>query len=201
MPIEVSTINGVDAAFQRADSRTLAELVRAHTPFDDDERAHCARTLEWLRRASHPLDRSCFDPGHAVGSAFVLSTDGLGVALMHHARLNRWLQPGGHAESHEHELVGIAAREATEELGIHLAREALELFDLDVQSIPAGRSAPEHLHFDFRFVGAVPRQPLLAATDATDARWFSVSQLRALGTDRGLVRMLDKSIARGLLRA
>lgn len=156
--------------------------------------------LRWLDDARDPLNRDSFDPGHAVASAFLVSTDGCCVALIHHLRLGRWLQPGGHAQWGEHDPAAVAAREAHEELGVAIEPDALELFDLDVHTIPAGRSAPEHLHFDLRFLGSVPPEDLHAATDAIDARWFSAPQVRALNVDRGLERMLDKALARGLLR-
>ena len=51
--------------------------------------------------------------GHLTGSAWVVTTDGRQALLMHHCKLDRWLQPGGHADG-DWDLAGVALREARE---------------------------------------------------------------------------------------
>src|ERR1700754_5029354 len=55
--------------------------------------------------------------GHLTGSAWVVSADGRRVLLTHHRKLNRWLQPGGHADGDEN-ILQVALREAEEETGL-----------------------------------------------------------------------------------
>lgn len=62
------------------------------------------------------LSRKTFFPGHATGSAFVVNQSLDRVLLMHHRKLNRWLQPGGHADGQE-DLFQVAWRETLEETG------------------------------------------------------------------------------------
>src|SRR6478609_3772516 len=50
-------------------------------------------------------------PGHLTGSAFVIDKSRRFVLLTHHAKLNKWLQPGGHADGDEN-IGGVALREA-----------------------------------------------------------------------------------------
>ncbi|MCZ7628413.1 MAG: NUDIX domain-containing protein [Microthrixaceae bacterium] len=54
---------------------------------------------------------------HLTGSALVLDAAGRRCLVMLHTKLNRWLQPGGHADG-DHELAGVALKEASEETGI-----------------------------------------------------------------------------------
>lgn len=93
---------------------------------------------------SHP-------PGHFTGSAWLVSADGERVLLMHHRKLDRWLQPGGHADG-DAELARVALREAQEETGVAGLRVEGGIFDLDRHRIPARGSEPEHWHYDVRYV-------------------------------------------------
>ncbi|KFN48943.1 NUDIX hydrolase [Arenimonas composti] len=89
--------------------------------------------------------------GHFTGSAFVVSADGQRTLLLHHRKLGRWLQPGGHADG-ERELAAVALREAEEETGLSGLVVDPRIFDLDRHPIPARGDEPEHWHYDVRFV-------------------------------------------------
>lgn len=90
--------------------------------------------------------------GHFTGSAWVVSRDGARVLLMHHRKLQRWLQPGGHADG-DTDLARVALREAVEETGLN-GLQLLDggIFDLDRHEIPARGDEPAHWHYDVRFV-------------------------------------------------
>lgn len=176
----------------------LARAV-AHRPYDEEERAHQLAIVDWLSTdGPDPFDRDVFDPGHATGSCFVLDTTGRS-ALIFHRNLKLWVQPGGHAEPGERDPLAVSVREAEEELGISLDGAEPELFDLDVHRIAARGDAPAHLHFDFRSLVVVEPCELAPATDAAEARWLTRSGISAIGVDRGVRRMADKALARGLL--
>jgi 8-oxo-dGTP pyrophosphatase MutT (NUDIX family) len=89
--------------------------------------------------------------GHFTGSAFLVSADGTRVLLMHHRKLDRWLQPGGHADG-DADLARVALREAREETGVAGLRVEGGVFDLDRHRIPARGDEPEHWHYDVRYV-------------------------------------------------
>jgi 8-oxo-dGTP pyrophosphatase MutT (NUDIX family) len=89
--------------------------------------------------------------GHLTGSAWVVSGDGRRVLLMHHRKLNRWLQPGGHADG-DVNLAQVALREAREETGLRDLVIEGGIFDLDRHRIPARGDEAEHWHYDVRFV-------------------------------------------------
>lgn len=174
----------------------LARLVRAHQPYDEPEAESQDATLRLLRHAPRPFDRSNVEPGHVVGSACIVA--GGRLALVFHARLERWLQPGGHLEPSENAPVMAAVREAREELGLELDADRASLLDIDVHQIPAGRD-PSHLHFDLRYLFATAPGPLRPRTDALDARWVSMSEAQGLALDHGLLRIFAKCAARGLV--
>jgi 8-oxo-dGTP pyrophosphatase MutT (NUDIX family) len=89
--------------------------------------------------------------GHFTASAFVVSRDGERALLLHHAKLDRWLQPGGHADG-DPDLARVALREAEEETGLTGLVVEPGIFDLDRHTIPARGAEPEHQHWDVRYV-------------------------------------------------
>src|SRR3989338_4618625 len=67
--------------------------------------------------------------GHVTGSALVTNSTFTKVLFTYHAKLQKWLQLGGHADG-EHLIHDVAKREAMEESGI------LEFEYLDIQNFP-----------------------------------------------------------------
>lgn len=89
--------------------------------------------------------------GHFTASAFVVSADGERALLLHHSKLRRWLQPGGHADG-DVDLARVALREAEEETGLGGLVVEPAIFDIDRHAIPARGAEPEHWHWDVRYV-------------------------------------------------
>jgi 8-oxo-dGTP pyrophosphatase MutT (NUDIX family) len=175
----------------------LLDRLRRHRPEDPAETAHLATILAFVAAHTDPFDRR-IPHGHLTGSAFVLSPDGAQVLLLHHRKLDRWLQPGGHAEAGEAEGEDVALREAREETGIAALRllpGAPRPVDVDVHVIPARGGEPAHLHLDLRYVVIAPEDAaLLRSPKETNAlRWFGWEELAGLGLDGGLRRGLAKA--------
>jgi 8-oxo-dGTP pyrophosphatase MutT (NUDIX family) len=172
-----------------------AELHRAiadHPPSDPLERAHHARVVALLAAAERPLARDAYAPGHLTASAFVLSPDGHALLLIHHRRLERWLQPGGHVEDEDASVRAAAARELHEETGAQarLAQEAP--FDYDVHPIPARPGEPGHEHFDVRYLFRADSERLEARAEVKGARWVPLSELDQIATDESVRRAVRK---------
>jgi len=174
---------------------TLLTQLEAYSPWDETEAQHHAAFLDLLRINPDAFDRRSFHPGHITGSTWILAEDTGQIALIYHRRLERWLQPGGHAEPEETDGISTALREAREELGLVLDPARASLFDLDMHRIPATVSQPSHFHFDLRYLCLTEQQPLVSDSDAAQAQWFTVAELEAMiGVDESMRRMLDKGI-------
>ncbi len=151
--------------------------------------------LAFLEEHPDALVRTCL-AGHLTGSALVVDDDTGKVLLLHHAKLQRWLQPGGHADG-DGDLGAVALREATEETGLVdlvLVRPAI---DLDLHTIPARGAEPEHLHLDVRYlVLATNASALVINNESTAARWVDPLAERHLLPSVDLRRLADAGVAR-----
>ncbi len=115
--------------------------------------------------------------GHLTGSAWLVSADGTRAVLMHHRKLNRWLQPGGHADGNA-DMAQVALREAEEETGLTGLEVATEIFDLDCHEIAARGNEPAHWHFDMRFVvRAGGNEALVQNAESLGLAWIPVAEL------------------------
>jgi 8-oxo-dGTP pyrophosphatase MutT (NUDIX family) len=150
-------------------------LLQAHRPFDALERRHHLRTLELVEGEECCGQRDHYKPGHLTASGFVLSPDLSRVLLVEHAKLRRWLQPGGHLEEEDRSFEETARREIFEETGLEDLRSDSRmsgLFDLDVHMIPTHGGEPEHLHYDLRFVFIAPHENVIAGEGVRSARFW-----------------------------
>ena len=138
---------------------------------------------------AHPdaLHRSCHE-GHLTGSAMVVDPASERFLFLLHAKVGRWLQPGGHADG-DASLPGVALREATEETGIAGLRVAAPAIDVDVHlfEAPTERS---HLHFDLRFLVVTPPGAVPTGNhESHGLRWAGLGGLDALDLDPGTHRL------------
>lgn len=175
----------------------LAALLDAHTPQDTEEAQSLAVMRQMLTTLKHPLSRDQ-PSAHFTASAVVVDIDAHRVALLHHAKLNKWLQPGGHAEPIDAGLMHLAAlREAREETGcdVRLHQPTPVLLDVDVHLIPARAHEQAHHHLDLRFllIAENPQQLTLNAAESFAVRWLSFDDAEALAADAPLRRMLRKA--------
>jgi 8-oxo-dGTP pyrophosphatase MutT (NUDIX family) len=133
-------------------------------------------------------------PGHITGSSWILDASRKFVLLVHHGTLNKWLQPGGHAEGEEN-VLNVALREAQEETGVqefNVLRE--EIFDLDIHPIPARKGFPDHLHYDIRFLfEADKNEKIIVSDESHDVAWMALDQLSTLTHNNpSIMRMVHK---------
>lgn len=131
-------------------------------------------------------------PGHITGSSWILDQSRQYVLLVHHGTLNKWLQPGGHAEGEEN-VLNVALREAEEETGLkHFKLLQEGIFDLDIHPIPARAGFPDHLHYDVRFLfEADKNEKIIVSVESHDVAWIALSQLATLNNP-SLTRMANK---------
>ncbi len=176
---------------------TLVSLLAGFAPADEKERVDLEAMRGFAGSLGQPFSRSQW-PAHFTGSAVVVSPDGGRVCLVMHAKLNRWLQPGGHADAADGEqMAATALREAREETGldVRLHPAAPAPFDVDVHVIPARKAEPEHRHLDVRYLVVAANPDALAHDPAEShgAQWLAWDEAIARADEAPLRRMLEKA--------
>jgi 8-oxo-dGTP pyrophosphatase MutT (NUDIX family) len=178
---------------QRADR--LRVLLTQYSAADDAEAEHLRR-MSALIDQQRAFDRSHYVPGHFTASAFIVSPEGDALLLIHHRKLGRWLQPGGHVEADDADLLAAARRECAEEvelpdLPLHPAVPGI--FDLDVHRIPPHGDSPAHEHFDVRFLFCAPSRAFGVGDEVADGRWAPLDQVvEDPASDPSVLRALRK---------
>lgn len=176
----------------------FVDALAAHARRWPDE-AGAARQFMALAMSdgADPYTRSRLD-GHFTASAFVVSRDGGRTLLMHHRKLDRWLQPGGHADG-DRDLARVALREAEEETGLSGLELVPGIFDLDRHWIPARGAEPGHWHHDVRYVvRASGGEAWQGNAESIALAWRAVAEVAADDTlDGSLRRMARKWLQRG----
>jgi 8-oxo-dGTP pyrophosphatase MutT (NUDIX family) len=172
----------------------LIALVRAHVPLDAREAAMRERVVALLERdGAAALVRSNLH-AHITASAWIVDPQRTRAVLLHHRKLDRWLQLGGHVDG-DADVRGAALREAREESGLRTLRSLDEaIYDIDVHVIPARAGEPEHEHHDLRFAfEADPREPLVHNEESHDVRWVALGELDAYAIDDSVRRLAAKT--------
>ncbi|MDG1876804.1 MAG: NUDIX hydrolase [Acidimicrobiales bacterium] len=151
------------------------------------------RMRELIDTRPRPLDR-VERPGHFTGSALVVHADLERTLVLFHAKLQIWVQPGGHADG-DANLPAVALREAQEETGIEGLRVWPIAVDLDIHRVdPPAEEA--HDHYDVRFVVLAPQGATVDANHESEAqRWVRPDELAGLGADSGLHRLAANGLA------
>ncbi len=148
---------------------------------------------QFLQLLEHPdaYQRSHL-PGHITGSAWIINDTFNEALLVHHAKLDKWVQPGGHADGDEN-ILAVALREAQEETGILQFEIQPTVFDMDIHTIPARKDFPEHQHFDIRFLmKPLPQQTITVSEESFDVKWIALAELENYTKERSVLRMKDK---------
>lgn len=173
----------------------LLALLREYRARYPDKRDMVDRALAFVATHERCFERS-LATGHITGSAWVVSRDGTRVLLTHHAKLNRWLQPGGHADG-DPDVLRVALREAEEETGLPAEPVEDRLFDVDIHVIPARGAEPAHDHVDMRFAVRVDdARPFVVSHESHDLAWVPVDRLTDFTREPSMLRMAAKWLRR-----
>lgn len=115
---------------------------------------------------------------------------------MHHRKLDKWLQPGGHADREE-DLINVSRKEAAEETGLtKLTLLSNSIFDLDIHRIPERKGIRAHDHYDVRFLFSTdPNSKIQGNHESNALKWIRLDELESyVGKDPSIIRMRDKCL-------
>lgn len=174
--------------------RCLFEQLEDFEGKNPQEKDQVLKFKKLVTETPHPFSRHQY-PGHLTGSCFVLSPDRSKLLLMHHKKLNKWLQMGGHAEG-ESDIAAVALREAKEEAGTQdIELVSAEIWDLDIHLIPERKDEPSHYHYDVRFLAVCldPQSIQKQEEECSDLQWFSWDEAYQIAQEPSMHRVFKKS--------
>lgn len=167
----------------------LIDTYGAHFP----EESECvARFRQFVEDHEDCFERS-LEIGHVTGSAWLVDGAGERVLLTHHAKLDIWVQLGGHADGVS-DVLDVAMTEAREESGLaEIQPVTAEIFDLDIHTIPARKQDPEHEHFDVRFALRHNGEgDYIVSGESKDLAWVEIGKMGELTREESMLRMAEK---------
>ena len=169
----------------------IRRLIEEYIPFPGEEEA--VASFHSVLGTPRPVERDQFVPGHFTASGFVVSPDLSSVLLIHHRRLDRWMQPGGHIDAADETPWAAARREIGEETGMFdLEDLSTGLFGLGHHPIPARHDEPPHRHFDLKFAFLAVGHHLAPSSEVGDVTWGRFEEMEMFGVDAETMHEVQK---------
>lgn len=174
----------------------LTELLKKYNPSAPEEVEFKKEILSFVGKHEDCFERF-LQIGHITASCWLLNKDGSKALLLHHAKLNRWFQLGGHCDG-DSDVLAVAIKEAQEESGIeNIVPVSSDIFDIDIHLIPENSREKAHYHYDIRFLlKVVGDEQVIQNRESKELRWIEKDS-KALPTDtHSVVRMFNKWLER-----
>lgn len=135
--------------------------------------------------------------GHITASGFIYSKKEGKLLLLEHKSLKKLLQPGGHVEACDNNIMDAATREILEETGlqdleiINIAVNTDVPFDINTHIIPKNEKKQEdkHYHHDFRYLYIVDsiKEIKIDDKESNSYKWIEINEIRDNDSFIGIV--------------
>lgn len=169
----------------------LIERIESLPPGNSEEMLIRNRFTDFIRNHPDSFFRTNLK-GHITASAFVIDRQARKILLIHHKKLDKWLQPGGHCDGDE-DTLAVAIKEVFEETGVQILRQDQPLVDLDIHTIPQRKEVPEHEHFDVRYLfESDSSRPLTRNHETLALQWIPFEDIRKYTGEESVLRILEK---------
>ena len=170
----------------------LITMLAEYHPSTHEEQLFKKDLSAFIAQHNDCFERS-LEVGHITASAWLLNKDHTHALLMHHAKLDKWFQLGGHCDGNPN-VLDVAIKEAQEESGIMAIEPLLEsVFDIDIHLIPANKKEKEHYHYDVRFLLHVTSdEDVIQNSESKELRWIGKNRDDLPTDSESVVRMFNK---------
>jgi 8-oxo-dGTP pyrophosphatase MutT (NUDIX family) len=172
--------------------QSLLAMLQEYEPADTQEQFYKKEMVAFIQKYEQCFERS-LEIGHVTASAWLVNKDNSKALLMHHAKLNKWFQLGGHCDGNP-DVVAVALKEASEESGIQSIESVhADIFDVDIHFIPATSREKEHYHYDVRFLLKVTSdENTIQNRESKELRWIGKNSNELPTESPSVVRMFNK---------
>lgn len=174
-------------------AKNILSALKEYQPLDTKEDESRIRIRELVASDPAFCNRNNFE-AHITASAWITSKDKDQALLLHHKKLDIWVQPGGHIEPEDKTLEAACRRELEEETGLTDAVLVMPgIFDIDIHHIPARKSDLDHFHFDIRLWFESETMAIQLSDEAHDLAWFDLDKIKQVTQDESVLRMVEKT--------
>lgn len=152
------------------------------------------------------IDRKNF-VGHFTASIFLISENSKEVLMIHHKKLKRYLQPGGHIDALDESPLEAAKRELFEETGIDskfLEYKCLSSFNesipfnISVHLIPENIEKKEdaHYHYDLQYLYFCKQKPniVIDLNEVNSYEWVRLDVFKEMPGYENVFRKIENTI-------
>jgi ADP-ribose pyrophosphatase len=171
----------------------VLRLLLMYNTHDQEEKWMTADTVQFIKQNPDCFERSLLI-GHVTGSGWIVNRARTHTLLMHHKKLDKWFQPGGHCDG-DPDVQAVALKEAVEETGLAVSAVNNHIFDVNNHIIPRRNDIPEHTHYDIRFLleAEMTAGDLPSNSEALAVRWIDLNEVHLYNNSRSIMRMVEKT--------
>ena len=164
-----------------------------------DEENLLSSLIKQVSKNQNIFSRRNFE-GHITASGLVISSDKK-VLVVFHNKLQKFLQPGGHIEKDDKNIIFSAMREVKEETNLNNIELCSWCLDnnspimIDTHKIPENKqkNEEEHYHHDFMFIFLTKEEDItLDTNEVSDFCWVSIDEV--IKNDSVVAKGLKKAI-------
>lgn len=172
----------------------LQEALTVYLPKEKREQDFKIRMLSLLNEFQEKAFDRALLHAHFTASAWIIDEASEQALLMHHRKLDKWLQLGGHADG-DSNLIRVVVKEIKEESGLkHFELAEPTIFDIDIHTIPKRKEVAQHEHFDVRFLFLASHMENLKPNyESKDMRWIEWEKVDELCKNESIQRMNRKA--------
>ena len=170
------------------------QLLNEYQPTNRKEISFKQEMLEFVEQHENCFERS-LSKGHITASAWLLNQSGTHALLLHHAKLDRWFQLGGHCDG-DPDPLNVAIKEAKEESGLQdIQPISKAIFDIDIHLIPENPKEGAHFHYDVRFLlQSFNSDQIIPNRESKSLLWVDKNLENLPTNNPSVVRMFQKWI-------
>ncbi len=169
----------------------LLNLLQEYKPTESEVK-NKQDIINFVNKYSNCFERS-LEIGHITASAWLLSKDMSKALLMHHNKLDIWVQVGGHCDGNPN-VLEVAIKEAQEESGINnITPVSDKIFDIDIHLVPDYKNVKAHYHYDIRFLLRVnSNEDFVQNSESKELRWVRKNINDLPTQEPNIVRLFNK---------
>ncbi len=172
----------------------MMEVLKQYNPESEEEQHYQIKMLHLYNSKKEVAFTRQNIQAHFTASAWIIDPKSYEILLLHHKKLNKWLQPGGHADG-EMDLERVSRKEAYEETGLEdLSLIIKGIFDIDIHLIPENKGVPQHYHYDVRFAYFCnDRTRTQINSESNKFQWIEIEKVKNLTDEPSILRMVNKT--------